>query len=131
MTTLAHAQFSVANWKEEPFSTEGATKLSTSHVAYRYTGDLEGESTLAYVMHYGTEKTGTAYAFERFTGKLCGKQGSFVLEHVGTFDGDGVRGLLRVVPGSGTGELRGLTGSAALELGGHQPSYPLKLAFDL
>lgn len=42
-----------------------------------------------------------------------------------------MRGLLTVVPGSGTGDLRGIRASAVLDLGGHQDDgYPLALDVD-
>jgi hypothetical protein len=47
-------------------------------------------------------------AMERITGTLAGRAGSFVLIHGATAD-TGATGV--VVPGSGTGELAGLTGT--------------------
>jgi hypothetical protein len=131
MTTNASCTFSVTSWKEESYSELGDTKLTTSAVSYAYAGDISGESVLTYVMHYERKDCGTCYAFERFTGAVQGKTGSFVVEHRGTFDGVGVKGLLTIVPGSGTGDLTGIRGCAVLDIAGHHPSYPLTLAYDL
>ena len=45
------------------------------------------------------------------TGILGGRAGTFVLQGQGTYDGTTARGESFVVPGSGTGELTGITGS--------------------
>ncbi len=54
-------------------------------------------------------------ALERVEGTLDGRSGAFVLQHVGTVV-DGVPSLdLRVVAGSGTGDLVGLSGRGTIE----------------
>ena len=54
-------------------------------------------------------------AQERITGTLAGRTGSFVLEH-GASMGEGVETVqwARVVAGSGTGELGGLSGTGTV-----------------
>lgn len=54
---------------------------------------------------------GSAFvAMERVSGSLHGRQGSFVLQHCGNIVRGAMEYSVRVVPDSGTGELRGLTG---------------------
>lgn len=55
-------------------------------------------------------------ALERVTGTLDGKQGSFVLQHYGIIDGAKPMLLLNVVPGSGTEQLLGLSGSMHIDI---------------
>jgi hypothetical protein len=64
----------------------------------------------------GTDAGPLAYvALEHVTGRLDGLAGTFVLRHAGLVL-DGVPALdLRVVPGSGTGELAGLSGEGTIE----------------
>ncbi len=52
-------------------------------------------------------------ASERVTGALEGRSGTFVLQHGGVGDATEQRAFGHVVPGSGTGALRGLRGEAA------------------
>lgn len=80
-----------------------------------FSGDLEATSK-GEMLTGSTESTGSmAYvAIERVTGKLAGRSGSFVLMHNATMTkGNADSGALSitVVPGSGTGELKGLSGS--------------------
>src|ERR1700743_1398188 len=80
-----------------------------------FNGDLEATSK-GEMLTGSTESSGSmAYiAIERVTGKLAGHNGTFVLMHHATMTkGDAGSSALSVtvVPGSGTGELKGLTGS--------------------
>jgi hypothetical protein len=63
-------------------------------------------------------------AVERVSGSLAGRSGTFVLQDEGTLTGTRVYGRWFVVPGSATGDLRGLRGlrgegSFEAELGQH------------
>jgi hypothetical protein len=59
-----------------------------------------------------TEVKGSAayVALERVTGTLKGRSGSFVLQHSATMNRGKPAASVTVVPDSGTGELKGLTG---------------------
>jgi Protein of unknown function (DUF3224) len=131
MTTRAKTRFTHSHWKEQTYSEEEGAKLTDTEVRYTYQGDLAGESVLHYLMTYRADATGHGSGFERVKGALLGRRGSFVLEHRFYFDKTGVRGLLEVVPGSGTEDLRGLRGSGVLDLAGHSDDgYPLALDVD-
>jgi hypothetical protein len=136
MSSKAQAAFSLKSWDEntwegKPAAEVSGAKLSRAEVAYTYQGDLVGESKVQYLMAYVEKAAGSFTGLEAFTGSLAGRSGSFILQHTGTFKGDTVEAVLRVVPGSGTGELAGLRGEAAVKLIGHQESYPITLDYEL
>lgn len=66
-------------------------------------------------------KDGGYVAIEKVTGKLDGRSGSFVLQHNATMENGKPSLNIIVVPGSGTGELSGITGKMdiAIEAGKH------------
>ena len=108
----AECTFSVAAWDEGPFSdVDGELKMTHAKVNKTFHGDLEGQSTLQYLMFYGPREQTRVLGLERVVGSLHGKSGSFVLEHIGGDDGYEARGTVRILPSSGTGELPGLQGS--------------------
>ena len=79
----------------------------------QYHGDLEGASK-GEMLAFGTGAPGSsggAVAIEKVTGKLGGRSGSFVLAHRGTMDAGKPTYSIIVVPGSGTGELTGISGT--------------------
>lgn len=55
------------------------------------------------------------------TGSIGGRSGSFVFQHMGTFE----HGVANVtIQGSGSGDLRGLRGEGRFSVG-HQPPYAM------
>jgi len=58
------------------------------------------------------------------------REGSFVVESHGTYDGELARGRWTIVPGSGTDELRDIQGEGAWEAP-HGPEASFELDYDL
>lgn len=80
---------------------------------YRYAGQLCGTSnTTATICYLG--KTGAFTGYELFTGALAGHAGTFAIRAHGGFSPEEVHADLEIVPGSGTGQLRGLRGSGRM-----------------
>ncbi len=76
MKKTANAQFSIASWDEKPYSEgQGLPKLTKASVSKTFTGDLEGEGHVEYVMMYRSDQTAAFVGIERFTGRLGGKTG--------------------------------------------------------
>jgi hypothetical protein len=120
------------SWEEKPYNElPGELKMTRTHVAYSYQGDIEGESTLDYLMVYRPDNSGSFVGLERIIGRVGGRSGSFVLQHTGTFDKTDVNGTFFVVPHSGTGELVNLRGEGSINLSGHAERYPMVFNFTL
>lgn len=83
----------------------------------QFHGDLEGsgKGEMLAVMNE-TRDSGTYVALERVRGTLQGKQGTFVFHHRGIMDHGSQDLQISVVPGSGTGELKGLAGEFKLKV---------------
>jgi hypothetical protein len=77
-----------------------------------FTGDLEATSVADLLTCQAAEDAAGYVASEVVEGTLAGKTGSFVIQHGGTIDGTTTTPFGYIVPGSGTGELAGLRGSA-------------------
>jgi hypothetical protein len=77
----------------------------------QYHGGLEATSK-GEMLYTGNSKTSGGYvAIERVQGTLQGHQGSFILQHNATMTNGNPQLNVIVVPGTGTGQLTGLTGS--------------------
>src|SRR2546425_687448 len=127
----ANARFAIKHWDEKPYS-EGkdVPKLTRASVTKTFTGDIEGEGQVEYLMMYRSDGSATFVGFERVVGRLAGKAGSFVLQRTGVFEAGVAKESYSVVPGSGTGELRGLRGEGATAVG-HGMEHPMTLTYDL
>src|SRR2546426_964028 len=111
MTKQAKGTFDVKTWDEKPYDEmEGGPKLTRASVTQSHSGDIEGEGTLEYLMVYRDDSSASFIALERIVGKVGSRPGSFVLQGTGAFEGGIAKGEWLVVPGSGTGDLRGLRG---------------------
>src|SRR5262249_44215893 len=111
MKQNANARFAIQAWEEKPYS-EGPDqpKLTRATVTKTYTGDIAGDGRVEYLMMYRSDGTAAFVGLERVVGRIGAKSGSFVLQRTGVFEGGQARESYSVVPGSATGELRGLQG---------------------
>ncbi|UMP01745.1 DUF3224 domain-containing protein [Amycolatopsis sp. EV170708-02-1] len=108
--------FAMKNWEESVVSgAEGAPRVAYAHATLTYSGLIEGESVLDYLLYYAGEGYDgggtTSPGLERIEGSVDGRKGSFVIKHDTGFDTQGITSAFTVVEGSGTGELAGITGS--------------------
>jgi hypothetical protein len=107
----ATAEFSVGSWNEETFKELGGeAKLTRASVTGSLSGDIAGTSETEWLMCYGPDGTARYVGLQRVDGSLDGKDGSFVVESNGDFDGGEAKGTWSVIAGSGSGDLTGLSG---------------------
>ena len=107
-----------------PLTPAPAEGLSRFSIDKQIHGDLEATSK-GEMFSGGDPKQGVAgyVAIEVVTGTLKGKKGSFALQHTATMDQDGPRMSVITVPGSGTGELKGISGTFDIQIANGQHSY--------
>ena len=90
-------------------------------------GDLEaiahGEMMAA---HEPLTGAGVYVAIDRVAGTLHGKSGSFLIAHRGIRNADGQELSIVIVPGSGTGQLTGITGTVGIEIVGKEHFYSVE-----
>ncbi len=131
MKQNANARFAIKNWDEKPYS-EGADlpKLTRASVTKTFTGDIEGEGHVEYLMMYRSDGSATFVGLERVDGRIGDKTGSFVLQRTGAFEGGLAKETYSVVPGSATGDLRGLAGEGSSSVG-HGMEHPFVLSYEL
>ena len=94
----------------------------------QYHGDLEGTGK-GQMLTAGTSVKGSgAYvAIEKFTGTLKGHSGTFVLQHLGTMTQNVPQLSVSIVPDSGTGDLKGISGKMTINIApGGKHSYDLE-----
>ena len=124
MTHHAHGTFTVNVKPLTPPPAEGLGRFSIDKQIH---GDLEA-TTKGEMFSGGDPKQGAAgyVAIEVVTGTLAGKHGSFALQHSATMDKSGLKMTVIVVPGSGTGELKGIEGTFTIHIENSQHSYDLE-----
>lgn len=123
MTHHAHGTFTV---KVQPLTPAPAEGLGRFSIDKEIHGDLEA-TTKGEMFSGGDPKQGAAgyVAIEMVTGTLNGKHGSFALQQLATMDKSGPKMQVIVVPGSGTGELKGISGTFTIKIEEGKHSYEL------
>ena len=131
MKKSADARFAITSWDEKPYSEgEGLPKLTRATVKKTLTGDIEGEGHVEYLMMYRADGSATFVGLERVTATIEGNAGTFVLQRSGVFENGQAKESYSVIPGSGTGALKGLRGDGSTSVG-HGMEHPFTLNFDL
>jgi hypothetical protein len=125
----ASAPFTNDRYDEEPYGEAEGAELSRVHISRTFSGDLEGEST-AELMIAKSEGGGGYLGHDRISGTLGGRAGSFVFQHSGIMGPDGVSNAGTIVPGTGTGELAGLTGEGTM-LADEDGNHTLTIEYEL
>lgn len=131
------AEFDVTSWDQKPYEgVPGGPALGEAVVGKSYRGDLEGTGKARLLMCRAEGQAGEAgagegdageketdggpsnagyVASEQIVGRLEGREGAFVVQHWGVAAAGATPWTAgHVVPGSGTGELKGLTGTVEI-----------------
>jgi len=131
MKKSANARFLIKTWDEKPYSEgQDQPRLTRASVTKTYTGEIEGEGQVEYLMMYRSDGSAAFVGLERIVGRIGSKSGTFVLQRVGVFEGGEAKETYSVVPGSATGELHGLRGDGRSAVG-HGMEHPFSLNYDL
>jgi hypothetical protein len=131
MKKSAQARFAIKSWDEKPYSEgQDLPRLTRASVTKTFSGDIEGEGQVEYLMMYRSDGSATCVGHERVVGRIAGKTGTFVLQRIGVFEDGQAKETYTVVRGSATGELQGLRGEGHSALG-HGMEHPFSLDYEL
>src|SRR5690349_23920742 len=107
MKKSANARFAIKSWDETAYSEgQDLPRLTRAKVTKSFTGDIEGEGQVEYLMMYRGDGSATFVGLERFVGRIGGRTGTFVLQRSGVFENGQAKESYSVIPGSATGELQ-------------------------
>ncbi|MFC9894144.1 DUF3224 domain-containing protein [Nocardia sp. NPDC127579] len=127
-TTTASGTIESKSWEHNEYAalaTNGPS-LAIAKGFDLYRGDLEGDADWQGLMITSADGSGTFDSVQRTRGTLGGRTGTFVLRMSGTFTATGdSRADWSIVPGSGTGELAGISGTGGYESHAGESAYTL------
>ncbi|ADD41793.1 DUF3224 domain-containing protein [Stackebrandtia nassauensis] len=115
----ASGTFIVADFTPSPVPSptiETATPVGLATMGKQFEGEVTGRATTLFTAAFDQSTgTGTYVAMESFEGSLHDRSGTFNFAHSATTTGeDRQHELFVIVPGSGTGDLAGITGSGGI-----------------
>ncbi|MDO9608270.1 MAG: DUF3224 domain-containing protein [Brevundimonas sp.] len=109
----------VAPEPDAPADAHGRMKLAKT-----FHGDFEG-SGVGEMLGLMVGQSGAYVAMERVTGVLDGRQGGFSMVHRGVMNAGARELLITIVPGSGSGDLAGISGVFHLTIADGEHRYGL------
>jgi hypothetical protein len=131
MTRHAAGPFDVKTMPLPGDDATAGTLIGRYALVKQFHGDLEATSK-GEMLAAGDPSSGNAgyVAIEQVTGTLNGHVGTFALQHIGAMDQKSLKLSVTVVPGSGTGDLTGLSGSMTItnDSGKHSYEFQYTLA---
>ncbi len=132
MNVQASGGIETKNWEEQTYAEPGdGVKLARVTATNAFTGDVQGESRVDFLLAYSNDDYCSFVGIELVTGRIGDREGSFVLQQHGAFEAGGIRTSWFVVPGSGTGGLCGLRGEGGYVWGGdHGAPTPYTLDYN-
>ncbi len=115
----AKSTYTVKKWEEKPLDQVATEmKMTRATVEYEMQGEIDGKAQVEYLMFYKHFDEKDQHASSAvyvglimFKGKVNGSEGSFVFEDNGTFEKGGANSTLKIIAGSGTGDLKGIQGT--------------------
>ncbi|GGR86097.1 hypothetical protein GCM10010252_25950 [Streptomyces aureoverticillatus] len=117
----ASGTFKVADFTPAPVPSpqiQTAVPVGVATMDKAYEGEVIGRSTTLFTSAFNeSTAVGTYVAMESFEGALCGRAGSFNFAHSKTTLGEGPQDeFFVIVPGSGTSELAGISGTGGIKV---------------
>lgn len=125
----ATGTFEIASWNEETVEKIGEGKVTHAAVTQKFTGDIDGDGAVDWLMAYRADGTARIIGLQRVHGTIGGRTGTVTFETEGEFDGTIASGRWTVVPGTGLDDLAGLTGSGRFEAP-HGPTATFQLDYE-
>ena len=131
MKATANARFTITGWDEKPVGdAQQLPKMTRTSVTKTFSGDIEGDGHVEYVMTYRPEGSAAFVGLERIVATIAGRAGSFALQRTGVFENGQAKESFAIVEGSGTGALAGLRGEGRSSVG-HGMEHPFVLQYEL
>jgi Protein of unknown function (DUF3224) len=112
MTT---GRFDLTRWDEEVYDEADGVKLQTVTLAKAFEGGITGTSTARLLQAFSPDGSAAYVGIERVTVEIDGRKGTFVLRHSAVGSAAGGSMDIDVVPGSGTGDLAGISGTFTID----------------
>lgn len=133
----AKSTYKIKKWEEKPYEeTSPEMKMTKVSVEFEMSGDLIGKASVEYLMFYrhfdeeDQHNSNAVYAgLIRFTGSVNGKAGSFAMQDNGSFAGGTAKSTLQIISGSGTQELKSISGNGNYIA--NQDGFNLELDYEL
>lgn len=129
MSNKVEGIFQITGWDEIPYSElDDGSKQSSVKVTQSYSGSIEGNSEIRYLMSYQSESSAIFVGFETIKGTFLGKNGSVIVQHNGIFESGVASSKFTIVANSGKGDCLNISGAGSFKSGENgQANYEMEI----
>ena len=122
----ATGTFEITGMHEDPWGREEQEpRLTRAGGTQRFSGDIEGDGVVEWLACYVNGQA-RLVGLQRIDGAVAGRDGAFVIEATSDHDGKQSSGSWRILDGTGSGDLAGISGQGGFEAtGGRTVGYRL------
>src|SRR3954462_15172254 len=122
MTRVA-GTFKVLGWEERSYDAPDLPQLTHACVSEELEGDIEGEASVTYLMASCENRTSSFIGLARVVGRIGEREGTFVMQDVGTRENGVAKGRWTILSGTSTGDLQGIRGEGFFDTTDEQSTY--------
>jgi hypothetical protein len=116
------------SWEEERYdAAPGQPKFTHARVVHELAGAIAGEASVCYLMVYRPDESASYVGLVTVTGTIDGRNGSFVMQDVGTLENGIAKSRWTVLPALGSGAMAGIRGDGHFASDGSSATYRLEV----
>ena len=124
------SSFKITAWEPHNEENDELADIARARIRKEFSGEMTGTSVANAILYQTPVQSGGYAALERITAKIDEREGTFVVQHSGIRDAEGNGPFYGdVIPGSGTGDFEGVTGSMQIAQGDSGEYFLLDLTF--
>jgi uncharacterized protein DUF3224 len=127
--TQVTGTFKVLGWEERSYDAEDLPQLTHAAVSQELQGGIEGEASIQYLLAAHEDRTATFIGLARVVGRIGEREGTFVMQDVGTFRNGVAKGKWTILSGTSTGDLEGIRGEGFFDTSHENATYTLEVSF--
>ena len=127
--TQVTGTFKVLGWEENSYDAADLPQLTHASVSEELQGGIEGEASIRYLLASHEDRTASFIGLARVVGRIGEREGTFVMQDVGTFQNGVAKGRWTILSGTSTGDLEGIRGEGFFDTKDDNATYTLEVSF--
>ena len=127
--TQVTGTFKVLGWEERSYDADDLPQLTHAAVSQELQGGIEGEASIQYLLASHEDRTASFIGLARVVGRIGEREGTFVMQDVGTFRNGVAKGKWTILSGTSTGDLEGISGEGFFDTSHENATYTLEVSF--
>jgi len=127
--TRVTGTFKVLGREERSYDAPDLPQLTHALVSEELQGGIEGEASVTYLTASRDRNASSYVGLARVVGRIGEREGTFVMQDVGTLENGVAKGRWTILSGTSTGDLQGISGEGYFDATEQESTYTLEVSF--